>query len=227
MNHRELREEVTWISRRMSETGLVSGASGNVSARTGDGHVLITPSGLEYSSLEPEDIVLVSVDGEILEGALNPSSETPMHTGLYREKPEVGGVVHTHATYATILACAGLEIPPVHYLLAALSEEGRVPVAPYATYGSDQLARYAAETLSVAHSACLLQNHGTLAVGKSVAEAYSYTELLEEMAELYYGSRTIGEPVLLAQEEITKTRQKLLTYGQHKSNKNESQRPPG
>lgn len=216
MKHKELREEVTRIARQMSASGLVPTTSGNVSARTPGGDVLITPSGLSYEVLEPEDIVLVTVGGEVLEGALEPSSEVPMHTGIYRAKQQVGGVVHTHAPYATALSCLGWEIPPVHYLLAALSEEGRVPLAPYATYGSEELADYASEALGDSHSVCLLQNHGTLAVGETVSEAYAVTEILEEMAEIYYRTRLAGEPMLLNPEQIAETRAKILNYGQYK-----------
>ncbi len=200
----------------MSASGLVPTTSGNVSARTNEGNVLITPSGLPYEDLEPEDVVLVTLGGEVLEGDLEPSSEVPMHTGLYRAKPRVGGIVHTHAPYATALACLGLEIPPVHYLLAALSEEGRVPLASYATYGTEELAGYAGEALGDAHSACLLQNHGTITVGESVGKAYSLTEILEEMAELYYRTRLAGEPVILGPDQIAETRAKIVDYGQTK-----------
>jgi L-fuculose-phosphate aldolase len=201
----------------MSDSGLVPTTSGNVSARTPEGDVLITPSGLPYEDLEPEDIVLVDIEGKVLEGSLEPSSEVPMHTGIYRAKPEVGGVVHTHAPYSTALACLGLEIPPVHYLLAALSEEGRVPLAGYATYGTEELAGYVSEALGEAHSVCLLQNHGTIAVGETVAEAYTLTEILEEMAELYYRTRLAGEPVILGSERIAEVRAKIANYGQSKS----------
>src|SRR5215213_2761036 len=193
----------------MSASGLVPTTSGNVSARTPEGDVLITPSGLPYDDLELEDLVLVDVRGKVLEGTLEPSSEVPMHTGLYHAKPGAGGVVHTHAPYSTALACLGLEIPPVHYLLAALSEEGRVPLAGYAIYGTEELAGYASEALGEAHSACLLQNHGTIAVGETAGEAYSLTEILEEMAELYYRTRLAGEPVILDTEQIAEVRARI------------------
>lgn len=223
MKYPELREEVTRIARRMSVSGLVSTTSGNVSARSSEKDVLITPSGLPYEDLKPEDVVLVTHEGEVLEGSLKPSSELPMHTGIYRSKPHVGGVVHTHAPYATALACLGLEIPPVHYLLAALSEEGRVPLAPYATYGTEELAEYASEALGDSHSVCLLQNHGTIAVGKTEEEAYSLTEILEEMAEIYYRTRIAGKPMLLNSEQIAGTRAKIVHYGQPQQVDSESQ----
>jgi L-fuculose-phosphate aldolase len=216
MEHRELRGEIARIARQMSASGLVPTTSGNVSARTPEGNVLITPSGLAYDVLEPEDIVLVSLDGEALEGTLEPSSEVPMHTGLYRSKPHVGGVVHTHAPYATALSCLGLEIPPVHYLLAALSEEGRVPLAPYATYGTEELAGYASNALGDSHSVCLLQNHGTIAVEETVGQAYAMTEILEEMAEIYYRTKLAGEPILLSPDDVADTRAKIVSYGQTK-----------
>jgi L-fuculose-phosphate aldolase len=215
--HMELREEITRVSRRMSDSGLVPTTSGNVSARTPEGDVLITPSGLPYEDLQPEDMVLVDIEGKVLEGSLEPSSEVPMHMGLYRAKPGVGGVVHTHAPYSTALACLGLEIPPVHYLLAALSEEGRVPLAGYATYGTEELAGYASEALGDAHSVCLLQNHGTIAVGETASKAYSLTEILEEMAGLYYRTLLAGEPVILGPERIAEVRAKIANYGQSKS----------
>ena len=143
MKHQSLREEVARIARGMSVSSFVTGTSGNVSARTPEGDVLITPGGLDYTVLKPEDMVLIDLKGRVLEGSLEPSSETPMHTGIYRSRPEVGGIVHTHARYSTVLACLGREIPPVHYMLATLSDEGRVPLAPYATYGTEDLARHA------------------------------------------------------------------------------------
>ena len=216
MDHEELREEVAGASRRMSESGLVMGTEGNVSARTPEGNALITPSGLDYAQMEPEDVVLVSLHGIVLEGSFEPSAETPMHTGIYRSRPEVSGIVHTHARYSTTLACLRWEIPPIHYMLAALSDEGRVPLARYATYGTEELARNASEALGGSHGACLLSNHGTIAVGASVSEAYSRTELLEEMAELYYRARLAGEPVLLTPDQLAEVSAKIHDYGQSK-----------
>ena len=216
MDHLDLRKEIVQTCRRMRASGLVAGTEGNVSARTPDGNVLITPSGLDYALMEPEDVVVVSLEGETLEGAFEPSVETPMHAGIYRARPETLGIVHTHARFSTTLACLNLEIPPVHYMLANLSDEGRVPVSHYATYGTEELARNAAEALGESHRACLLRNHGTIAVGASVTEAYSRTELLEEMAEVYYRARLAGEPVLLTPEQLAEVSAKIHDYGQSK-----------
>ena len=214
MKHQHLREEVTRISHRLHTSGLVTGTSGNVSARTPEGDILITSSGLDYALLKPKDLVLIDPEGRVLEGSLEPSTEAPMHTGIYLSRPRASGIVHTHARYSTVLACLGWEIPPVHYMLATLSSEGRVPLAPYATYGTEELARYASEALGNSHFACLLQNHGTITVGETASEAYSRTEILEEMAEIYYRTRLAGEPILLTPEQVNEVSTKITTYGQ-------------
>ncbi len=214
MKHQDLREEVARIARQMISSGLATGTSGNVSARTPEGDVLITPSGLDYGQLEPGNIVLVDLEKNVLEGALEPSSETPMHTGIYRARPQVDAVVHTHSRFATTLACLGLEIPPVHYMLTTLSQDGRIPLAPYATYGTEELAGYASEALGEIHNACLLQNHGTITVGESPEEAFSRTVVLEEMAQIYYQTRLAGEPILLDPKQVAEVAAKIADYGQ-------------
>jgi L-fuculose-phosphate aldolase len=201
----------------MISSGLVKGTSGNVSARTPENDVLVTPSGLDYAELGPEDLVLVDLAGNLLDGSWKPSTETPMHTGIYRARPEVHGIVHTHSRYSTTLACLGWPIPPVHYMLTVLSDEGRVPLAPYTLYGTEELARHAAETLGERHTACLLQNHGTITVGDSPDQAYARTEILEEMAELYYRARVAGEPVLLDPQQVSEVAEKIAGYGKAKS----------
>ncbi|HET7479681.1 MAG TPA: class II aldolase/adducin family protein, partial [Rubrobacteraceae bacterium] len=140
VKYRELREEVARVARALISSGLVTGTSGNVSARTPEGDVLITPSGLDYEILRPDDVVLVDLDMNVLEGSLVPSTETPMHTGIYRARRNVEAVVHTHSRFATTLACLGWEIPPVHYMLTTLGPDGRIPLAPYVLYGTEQLA---------------------------------------------------------------------------------------
>jgi L-fuculose-phosphate aldolase len=216
LKHQDLREQVARIARQMIESGLVTGTSGNVSARTPEGDVLITPSGLDYAQLEPEDVVLVDLEKNVLEGALEPSSETPMHMGIYRARLQVDAIVHTHSRFATTLACLGWEIPPVHYMLTTLSQNGRIPLAPYATYGTEELADFAGEALGEYHNACLLQNHGTITVGDSAEEAFSRTVVLEEMAEIYYRTRIAGGPILLSSEQVEEVATKIVGYGQAK-----------
>ena len=212
MNQQDLREEVVRISRRMGASELVVGTSGNISVRTPEGDVLVTPSALDYEEMKPKDVVLVNMEGEVLEGTLSPSSETPMHTGIYRARSRVGAIVHTHSPFSTTLACLGWEIPAVHYLVLALSDEGRVPVAPYETPNTEELARRASEALGEKHYACLLQNHGTITVGETLDEAYSRTERLEEMAMIYYRTRVAGEPLLLTPEQAAEVAPKVSSY---------------
>ena len=214
MNHHDLREEVARVAKQLIGSGLVTGTSGNVSARTPEGDVLVTPTSLDYAALRPKDVVLVDVSGNALEGSLAPSSETPMHTGIYRARAGVGAVVHTHSIYATTLACLGWPIPPVHYMLTTLSADGHVPLAPYATYGTEALAENAANSLGEDRNACLLQNHGTITVGESPGKAFSRTVTLEEMAEVYYRTRIAGGPVLLSPNQIEEVAAKISGYGQ-------------
>ncbi|MBA3793153.1 MAG: class II aldolase/adducin family protein [Rubrobacter sp.] len=216
MRHEDLRQGVTSVARQLIESGLVTGTSGNVSARTPEGDVLVTPSGVDYEVIEPADVVLVDLEGKVLDGALAPSTETPMHTGIYRARPEVGAVVHTHSRFATTLACLGWEIPPMHYMLTTLSDEGRITLVPYATYGTEELAGYAGEALGETRKACLLRNHGTITVGESPGEAFSRTVVLEEMAEIYYRTRIAGGPVLLSPEQVEEVAAKISGYGQTK-----------
>ncbi|CAN5641760.1 L-fuculose-phosphate aldolase [soil metagenome] len=217
MKHRELRGEVAEVARRLIASGLVTGTSGNVSARTPEGDVLVTPTGLPYEEMEPEHVVLVSVDGDHLEGELEFSSETPMHTGIYRAQPNVGAVVHTHSRFATTLACLGLEIPPVHYMLTTLSKNGRIPLAPYALFGTEDLAENAAGALGESSNACLLRTHGAITVGESPEKAFARTVTLEEMAEVYYRARLAGEPILLNEDEVDVVAAKISGYGYPKS----------
>lgn len=214
MDPKRLRERVVATTRRMSESGLVVGTSGNVSARTPDGSILITPSGLPYEETEPESLALVDAQGRVISGSLAPSVETPMHLGIYAARPEVGSIVHTHARFCTVLACLGREIPPVHYMLAELSDTGRVPVADYAIYGGRELAENASRALGDSHKACLLQNHGTIAVGESPEEALKRTEILEEMAEVFYRASLAGDPIILSQAQVSETASKMSAgYG--------------
>jgi len=135
----------------MSDSGLKMGTEGNVSAHTPDSHALITPSDLDYAVMEPEDVVLVDLDGRVLNGSFEPSTETPMNTGIYRVRPEASRIVHTHARYTMTLAGLKWEILPVHYMLALLSNDGRVPLA---VYGTEEIARNASAVLDDWHRTC-------------------------------------------------------------------------
>jgi L-fuculose-phosphate aldolase len=209
----ELRRRVLAAARSMARSGLTRGTSGNVSARDPEtGLVAVTPTAMPYGELTEEDIAVIDLEGRRVAGARKPSSEVPMHAQVYRDRPWAGGIVHTHSTYATTLAVLGRPIPPLHYAIATLGPE--VPVAPYATYGSRELARGASATLGEGCRAALLQNHGVLAVGGTVEEALRNAETVEFLAELYWRALAAGEPLLLERGEIDRVREKLRTYTQ-------------
>jgi len=198
--------------------GLTSGSSGNVSVHTGDNHMLITPTGVVPDKLDPEHIVYMSLDGELGEDQLSPSSEWHMHADIYRNKPGLEAVVHCHSNYATILACAHKPIPPLHYMLAA-GGSYEVPLADYATFGTQGLSDAALVALE-SSLACLLANHGQLATGFNLDGALKLAELVEEIAHWYWGVLAIGaEPKLLSKGQMDDVLSAFTTYGQQAKRK--------
>ncbi len=207
------RRLVLQVAQATLRNGLVRGTSGNVSMRdTETGLIAITPSGISYDACVEDDIVIVDLKGRIIDGERIPSSELPMHLQVYRDHDWVNGVVHTHSIFATTLSTLARPIPAVHYLIAGIGAE--IPVAPYATYGTEDLARGASAMLGESCRATLLQNHGVLAVGRTLDEAYANAETVEFLAELYLRALAVGEPVILPYDEILRVREKFKTYGQ-------------
>ena len=202
------RETVAEYARRLA--GLTPGRTGNLSARRED-RMAITPSGVPYEEIDAGDVPVVSLDGEVLWGEIAPSSETPMHRRIY-ERFEPGAIVHTHSPWATTLAVLGEPLPPVHYMIALAGET--VPVAPYATYGTERLADYAVEAMEDAGSdACLLANHGLVATGEDVPGAIETAVAVESVAEVYCRARSIGEPQVLSSDDIEAAARKFEEYG--------------
>jgi L-fuculose-phosphate aldolase len=196
----------------MLRTALTTGTGGNLSCCDQDrGWVAISPSGVPYDVLRPQDVVVVDLEGDVVEGLLKPSSEIAFHLTLYRHRPDVGGVVHTHSAYATTLACLQREIPPVHYLVGFAG--AKVPVAPYATFGTEALARNVQQTMGAHYNAALLANHGLVAVGTDLPKAFGTAETIEFVARLYCQSLAIGDPVALNDEEMTRVIAKFAAYG--------------
>jgi len=198
------RELVVRYAQRLRPDGLVVGTAGNLSIRVGE-LVAITPSSVDYDDLVPEAICVLDLGGAVVEAELPASSEVPMHLAAYRSCG-AAAVVHTHAPYATALSTVVDELPPVHYMLAELG--GPVKVAPYATFGSAQLAENVRRALE-GRNAALLANHGTLAVGDSLGRAYDRTVLLEWLSALYFRARLLGQPRLLALDEIDRVATRL------------------
>ncbi|MEV1021746.1 class II aldolase/adducin family protein [Streptomyces sp. NPDC050264] len=204
-------EELVATARRTVSDGLVVGTSGNVSVRVGEA-VLVTPSGVPYDRLGPRDLVAVDLDGRQHTGTLAPTSELPMHLAVYRHTG-ARAVVHTHAVHATAVSTLVTELPPVHYMTAALG--GLVRVAPYATYGTDELAENMLVALA-GRSGCLLQNHGTVTYGSTLTAAYDRTAQLEWMCRLWLTAHSVPgrTPSLLTDEQLREVGERLSGYGQ-------------
>ena len=207
----DFRARVIAAAQEMSRAGLSPQKSGNVSARAGEG-MLITPTGVAYEALQPADIVYVGLDGSRREGELAPSSEWHFHLGIYRAKPEARGVVHTHSDYATSLACMDRSIPPFHYMVAVAGGSD-IPCAPYATFGTEELAANVAAALAE-RDACLMSHHGQIACGASVEKALTLAKEIETLAGQYWRCLQIGEPALLSADEMARVLTKFTTYGQ-------------
>lgn len=204
-------EELVATARRTVSEGLVVGTSGNVSARVGD-IVLVTPSGVPYDRLTPDDVTGVDLDGRQVLGTLVPTSELPMHLAVYGST-DARAVVHTHAVHATAASTLVPELPAIHYMAGALG--GPVRVAPYATYGTEELAENMLHALAD-RSACLLQNHGTIAYGTSLTQAYDRTAQLEWMCRLWLTASSVPglAPSLLSEDQVNEAGERLRGYGQ-------------
>ena len=192
----------------MLADGLVVGTSGNISVRAGD-LVAVSPSGLAYDEMTPETVGVHRLDGSPVDAPLKPTSEMPMHLTVYA-RTDARAIVHTHSTSATVLSTLVDEVPPIHYMIAMFG--GPVRVAPYATYGTEELAAAMISALQD-RTACLLGSHGAITYGTTLAAAYSQAVHLEWICEIYLRASAAGAPRLLPPEEIEKVRGKLVSYG--------------
>jgi L-fuculose-phosphate aldolase len=206
-----LRREVIDTALALAPADLGVNRSGNVSARLGKGF-LVTPTGVAYDALQPDDLALVPLDGGPHQGPLLPSSETPFHLAIYNARPEIGAIVHCHSPHATALACTGKGVPPFHYMVAAAGGPS-ILCAPYATFGTEALSRHAVEALADGRRACLLANHGQIACGPTLAKALELAREVEALARQYILALQAGGPVLLDDEEMARVLQKFRTYG--------------
>jgi L-fuculose-phosphate aldolase len=208
--HLALREAMIATARRMNASGLNQGTSGNLSQRVEDGF-LVTPTGMDYEAMVPEDLVLMRFDGSH-EGRRKPSSEWRFHRDILAAKPEVGAVLHAHSMFCTTLACLRRGIPSFHYMVA-MAGGVDVRCAPYATFGTEELSRHAVAALE-GRKACLLANHGMLALGRDLAGAFKLAVEVETLAAMYWRALQVGEPVLLDAAEMAVVLEKFKTYGQ-------------
>ncbi|WP_088342819.1 MULTISPECIES: class II aldolase/adducin family protein [Rhodomicrobium] len=206
-----LRRAVIETARAMSREGLSPGRSGNVSARV-PGGMLITPSGLAYDGLGEADIVFVGEGGETLPGSLRPSSEWHLHHAIYAARPEIAAIVHCHSMDATALACAGKPIPAFHYMVTA-GGGSDIRLAPYATFGTPELAAAVVAALD-GRKAALLAHHGQVACGKDLAAAADLARDVETLAGQYLRTLQIGGGPLLSDDDMQRVLDQFRGYGQ-------------
>jgi L-fuculose-phosphate aldolase len=207
------RQSVIDTALELERTGLSPQQSGNVSLRF-DGDMLITPTGMNYHDLLPDDIVRMAFDGTVRAGQRAPSSEWHMHAAIYTAREEAQAIVHAHSDYATTLAVMHRGIPPFHYMVALLG--GRdIRCAPYATFGTAELGPIAVAAIAD-RKACLLAHHGQIAFGRDLAEALKLAHEVEILSGQYWRALQIGEPPLLPDDEIARVVEKFRDYGQTK-----------
>lgn len=204
------RELIVEHGKKLITHNLTTGSGGNISIfNREEGMVAITPSGQDYFEIKPEDVVIVNLNGEVLEGRHKPSSELMMHLIFYKNREDANAIVHTHSKYATAISCMGWELKPVHYLIGFAGYD--VKCAKYATYGSTELAENALEAIGN-RNAVLLGNHGLIALGNDVERAFSTAEHLEFVSEIYCITKTLGEPNLLSVPQMDEVLKKFNTY---------------
>ncbi|MDT8323975.1 MAG: class II aldolase/adducin family protein [Bacteroidota bacterium] len=208
----EHRRAVAEHCRAMLRAGLTTGSGGNISVRLSQEDMMcISPSGIPYEQLRAESVTVCRFDGSVVEGDALPSSELAMHAAVYRARDDAQAIVHTHSPYATTFACLREAIPATHYLVGFAGTQ--VPVAPYATYGSAELATNAVATLGKEYHATLLANHGLLALASTLERAFAIAEEVELVARVHYQARCIGTPVVLDDEEMRRVIEKFRDYG--------------
>ncbi|WP_432738223.1 L-fuculose-phosphate aldolase [Maridesulfovibrio sp. FT414] len=206
------RNLVVEYGKKLLAAGLTTGTGGNLSILNREkGLMAISASGLHYLEATPEDVVIMDLDGQVVDSARKPSSEHGFHSVLYRKRDDVNAVVHTHSVYATTVACMNMELPAIHYLVGFAGK--KVPLAPYATFGTSELARNVEETIGN-YNAVLLSNHGLITVGRGIGNAFDAAEELELVARIYVQALSAGKPVIVPDDEMERVIEKFSTYGQ-------------
>ncbi len=206
------REQVVHYCRLMQKRGLTRGTGGNISIRYGD-LVAISPSGVDYQTMAAEDVPVVDMQGNAVYGVLAPSSELGMHLACYKKRCDISAIVHTHSTFATVLACMEKPLPPVHYLIGYAGDH--VPCIPYYPFGSEELAAAAAEAME--QNALLLGHHGLLAVGPNIERAFAAAEEVEFVAELYWRTQAMDGAAPLNSQQMADVCRRFANYGQGKT----------
>ena len=216
MSAEPLHQEIIQTALEFNRSGLSIGKSGNLSARTDTGFI-ITPSGTPYTELTPAKLVEMDLAGNIVSGDCEPSSEWHFHRAIFAERPETLAIVHVHSPYATGLACNQEDIPAFHYMVAIAGGDS-IRCADYATFGTEALSSNAVKALE-GRQACLLANHGLIALGQSIKEAFDLAIEVENLARQYWISKLFGKPVVLDSEEMGTILEKFKSYGKQKLRK--------
>jgi L-ribulose-5-phosphate 4-epimerase len=210
----KLRREVCRWNQELPRNGLVAWTSGNVSGRDPKtGLIVIKPSGVVYEALTPENMVIVDPDGKRIEGKLNPSVDTPTHLYIYKQRPDVGGIVHTHSNFATAFAAVGKPIPAI---LTAICDEfgGPIPVGKFAPIGGEEIGREVVRAIG-GSPAILMQNHGVFAIGKDAGSAVKAAVMVEDVARTVFYAMQIGKPIAIPNEMVAQLHKRYTDkYGQ-------------
>ena len=214
MLKREMRLQVVEYGKKLIASGLTTGTGGNLSVCDRErGLIAVSPSGMDYDIMQPEDVVLLTMDGEIYDGQRKPSTEAPMHGMFYAARPDRCAVVHTHSPAITALSCYRKPLPAISYIVAMAGGE-EIPCAPYRDFGGPELGRAAVEAAGSC-DAVMLANHGLVALGKDMDSAFQLALQMEFCAEIYLRCLSTGQPpVLLTEEEMARARKRFGTYGQ-------------
>ena len=203
------RDELLAVMQKLAQLGLNRGTSGNASVRV-EGGFLVTPSGMHVDDMIAADMVTMNFEGEAT-GERRPSSEWHFHLDILRQRPEINAVVHTHSTFATALACLRKGLPPFHYMIAVAGGDS-IRCAPYALFGTEALSHAAVKALE-GRRACLLANHGMIALGNTLRQALDVAVEVESLCEQYLRALQVGEPVLLNSHEMAEVFEQFKGYG--------------
>ncbi len=209
-----LREDVCMLHQELIRNNLVVWTGGNISSRDAQsGYVVIKPSGVQYQDLTPDKLVVVDLDGKVVQGSLKPSSDTATHLYIYRHRSDVNGIVHTHSTFATAFAAIGKPIPPV---LTAICDEfgGEIPIGGFAPIGDEAIGKEVLQSLGDS-PAILMQNHGVFTIGKTAMDAVKSAVMVEDAARTVYYALQLGEPIPIPKEMIARLHKRYTEqYGQ-------------
>ncbi len=207
----DAREQVSHYGRELLRRGLTTSSFGNLSVYVPEAKVMvISPSGLEYDKISPQDVSVVTMDGVVLDGERKPSSEIDLHRVFYQHDPDIGAVVHTHSTYATLMACLGLPLEPIHYLIAYAGTM-EVPCIPYYPFGTKELAQAAYAAMGKGR-AVLLGGHGLVCIGPDLPFAMDVAEQLEFLAQLCYRAHAVGGGVKLTAKQLESAFEAVKSY---------------